>query len=133
MTNRSMEVQEIRIAPIMLYWSDWFEWDRFLLDARTHPRAIRVPNSPGVYEVKYEHEQTRLTIGKAANLRMRVKQGLVKGKVPHSTGDRIRELEDTTKIVIRWAETDRPSAAEEELHKIYVETHGALPKHTIRT
>ena len=83
--------------------------------------------------MKYVNNQKRLTIGKASNLRMRVKQGLVKGKVPHSTGDRIRGLEDTSQIVIRWAETDRPSAVEEELHRAYIETYAELPTHTIRT
>ena len=128
-----METQEIHIPPIRLHWSEWYRWEFFLLDARTHIRAIRVPNSPGVYEAKIEYEQARLTIGKASNLRMRVKQGLVKGKVPHSTGERIRKLEDTSKIIIRWAETDRPSAVEEELHRNHIETYGDLPKHTIRT
>jgi len=128
-----METQEIVIAPITLHWNDWIEWERFLLDARTNPNAIQVPDSPGVYEAKYKNEQMRLTIGKASNLRNRVKQGLVKGKVHHSTGIRIRELEDIGKIVIRWAETDRPSAVEEELHEIYIQSYGDLPKHTIRT
>ena len=131
--NNFREEQEIRIPAIILHWSDWFEWGRFLLDVRKHSKAIRVPNSPGVYEVKYVNKQRRLTIGKASNLRMRVKQGLVKGIVPHSTGERIREIEDTSQIVIRWAETDRPSAVEEELHRIYIETYAELPTHTIRT
>lgn len=49
---------------------------------------------------------------------MRVKQGLVRGKVPHSTGERMRaDGLDFSKIVVRWAATDRPSAAEEEMHK----------------
>ena len=72
----------------------------------------------------------RLTIGKASNLRMHVKQGLVKGKLPHSSGRRIREGESTESIVVRWAETDGPSYAEEELHRRYLKQHGALPKYT---
>ena len=58
---------------------------------------------------------------------------MVKGKVPHSTGERIRKLEDVVHINIRWAITDRPSACEEELHKLYVNIHGCLPLYTKRT
>ncbi len=127
---KNVKTQEILIPLISLRWSDWYKWERFLLDARKNPSAIRVPNLSGVYEAKFECAQERLTIGKASNLRMRVKQGLVKGKTPHSTGKRIRKLEDTSKIVIRWAETDRPSAVEEELHRLHRKAYGGLPKHT---
>ena len=58
-------------------------------DVRTDFDAVRVPQIPGVYEVRLDQNDERLTIGKASNLRMRVKQGLVKGMVPHSTGERI--------------------------------------------
>ena len=91
------------------------------------------PSEPGVYEARLVDEEHCLTIGKASDLRMRIKQGLVKGKVPHSTGVRLRAEEDTNSIVIRWATTDRPSAAEEELHKQHVARFGALAKHTERT
>ena len=128
-----MEKQEITIPPISLFWSNWYQWENFLLDARTDTNAVKVPNSSGVYEVKYIIQQNRLTIGKASNLRSRIKQGLVKGKVSHSTGKRIRKLDDTTKIIIRWAETDRPSAVEEELHRIHIENFGSLQKHTVNT
>ena len=117
-----METQEIIISPIHLRWSDWFEWEKFLLDARTNVNAVKVPDSPGIYEVKYTNQEIRLTIGKASSLRSRIKQGLIKGNISHSTGKRIRQVEDTTKIIIRWAETNRPSAVEEELHKIHIKT-----------
>ena len=129
-----MEIQDIHIPAIQLQWSTWYPWKLFLLDARKDPNGITPPNASGVYEAKYEDEQARLTIGKASNLRKRVKQGLVKGKVSHSSGKRIRKFDDTTNIVIRWAETDRPSAIEEELHRLYKEEHnGNLPKRTLRT
>ena len=54
------------------------------------------------------------------DLRMRIKQGLVRGKVPHSVGEKIRaaikndELHPTD-IGIRWAVTERPAAVKEEL------------------
>jgi hypothetical protein len=128
-----METQAIRIPEIELRWSDWIPWVTFKLDARSDPSAVTPPSEPGIYEARLVDEEHRLTIGKASDLRMRIKQGLVKGKVPHSTGVRLRAEEDTNSIVIRWATTDRPSAAEEELHKQHVTRFGALPKHTERT
>ena len=128
-----MDIRHIEIAPVILNWSDWYHWSRFETDARTDPNGIILPNLPGVYEAKPIGTDERLTIGKASNLRMRVKQGLVKGKVPHSSGKDIREKEDTLTLVIRWAVTDRPAAVEEELHKRHVEFFGRLPKYTDRT
>ena len=128
-----METQTIRIPEIELRWSDWIPWESFKLDARRDPSGVTPPSEPGVYEARLVDEEHRLTIGKASDLRMRIKQGLVKGKVPHSTGVRLRAEEDTNSIVIRWATTDRPSAAEEELHKQHVARFGALAKHTERT
>lgn len=89
------------------------------MDARSDPHAVNVPDDPGVYEVIIDGKEERLTIGKAASLRMRVKQGMVKGNAPHSSGERIRRSEDTSIIKIRWAKTDRPVAAEEELHRLH--------------
>jgi hypothetical protein len=86
-----------------------------------------------VYEVKYRDSDERLTIGKASNLRMRVKQGLVKGKVPHRAGEKIREKENTSQVVVRWAETERRAAAEEELHLRYRARFGRLPMYTYFT
>lgn len=128
-----MDIRYIEIPPITLDWSEWFVWSRFKLDARSDPNAIRLPNSPGVYEARLIDDGKRLTIGRGSNLRMRVKQGLVKGKVPHSAGKRIRKEEDTSAIIIRWAETERPAAVEEELHRRHIEIFGRLPKYTERT
>lgn len=128
-----METQQIEIPAFTLKWSDWHTWDNLQRDVRSDPKGVTVPDVAGVYEAKYKDSEERLTIGKASNLRMRVKRGLVKGKVPHSSGARIRAAESTSRIVIRWAETDRPSAAEEELHRQYVARFGQLPKHTKRT
>jgi len=116
-----MEKEVIKIPPIELEWNDWISWDDLKIDAK-YKSGIRVPNGPGVYEVKYRDTEEWLTIGKASNLRMRIKQGLVKGKVPHSTGERIRRAnEDTSRIVVRWATTDRPATVEEELHRSHRE------------
>jgi hypothetical protein len=128
-----MDVQYIEIPAITLDWSNWYTWYKFQRDARSDPDSITLPNATGVYEAKLVGIEERLTIGKASNLRMRVKQGLVKGKIPHSSGDDIRSHEDLSKIVIRWAITDRPAAAEEELHRKHIEAFGRLPKYTDRT
>lgn len=125
-----MEKQEIIIPPIILEWSEWFPWKKFLIHGK-HPLGLKIPNKPGVYEAKYNNSEERLTIGKASNLRSRIKQGLVKGNSPHSTGERIRMAkEDTSRIVIRWAETDRPAAVEEELcYQYYEKFNNNLPKY----
>lgn len=127
--------QIIRIPPIVLEWSDWVTWDELLFDTRRSD-AVRVPNRrAGVYEVKYVDEDEKLAIGKAANLRMRVERGLVKGKTPHSAGKRIRASEkDTSRIVVRWAVTDKPACVEEELHRLHREEFdGRLPRYTQHT
>ena len=128
-----MFTQTLHIPPIVLDWSTWVAWNDLKLDARS-PGGVTVPNKvPGIYEVRCKHAQERLHIGRASNLRMRVKRGLVKGKVPHSTGKRIRASEDVSRIVVRWAVTGRPAAAEEELHRQHRAEFGRLPKHTRRT
>lgn len=127
-----MEKEEVTIPKILLTWSKWVAWDDLKVDAR-YGGGVRVPTEPGVYEVKYKDEEKRLTIGKASDLRMRVKQGLVKGKVPHSAGERIRSNENVSIIVARWAVTDRPAAVEEELHKRHVARFSGLPKYTEHT
>jgi hypothetical protein len=71
--------------------------------------GVLIPNhASGVYEVRHAERdrQERIYIGKAGDLRLRVRQGLVKGKLPHSGGHRIRELEDVSQLVVRWAVTD---------------------------
>ena len=126
----------VKIPTIHLKWSKWHKWNVLKLDSRRDPnRGVRIPNKqPGVYEAVYEGEEKRLTVGKASDLRMRIKQGLIKGKVPHSTGERMKsENLDFSKIVVRGAVTDRPSAVEEELHKRHVEKYGELPKYVKRT
>ncbi len=128
-----MEKEEISIPAIVLEWSDWFAWDDFKVDAR-NGNGVKVPNgSPGVYEAKCKDSEERLTIGKASDLRMRLKQGLVKGKTPHSAGEKIRANEDISKIVVRWAITNRPAAIEEELHCKYRSRFGRLPKYVDHT
>jgi len=127
------EKEIIEIPKITLDWSDWYPWDDVKKDAGKEG-GIKIPNKrSGVYEVKYKDADKRLTIGKASDLRMRIRQGLVKGKTPHSAGERIRKNEDMSKIVIRWAITDRPAAVEEELHRRHKEKFGELPKYVEHT
>ncbi len=129
------ERTRLEIGIIVLDWSPWIPW----LDVRIDNRGgggVFIPNRiPGVYEVKYaDHEgAVRLHIGRTGNLRMRIRQGLVKGATAHSTGKRIRQEEDVSRLVIRWAVTERPGAAEEELHRLYRQEHGRLPKYTLQT
>lgn len=129
--------QEIEIPTIVLDWSDWCSWGELKLDARTGFGAVSIPTSPGVYEARQTAPGTqteeRLTIGKATDLRNRVKQGLVKGKIPHSAGKKIRAGEPVSGILVRWAVTNRPAATEEELHRLYKDKVGGLPKYTERT
>lgn len=85
-----------------------------------------------MWEVKYADADGRLTIGKASDLRMCIKQALVKDKVPHSAGKSIGAQDDLSRVV-RWAVITRPVAAEEDLHKKYEAEFGKLPKHTEHT
>jgi len=128
-----MDEEEIRIPLICLKWSDWVPWNDLSLDAR-YEGGIRVPNGvPGVYEVRRADSEERLTIGKASNLRFRIKQGLIKGKTAHSTGENIRAHEDVHRLLVRWAQTDRPAAAEEDLHLKHRAKYGRLPNYTKHT
>lgn len=126
-----MEDQRIEIPSITLYWSDWTPWEQIF--RLVTEGGISLPDRSGVYEARREGEEARLTIGKAANLRMRVKQGLVRGKARHSAGRKIRAQESTTGIVVRWAETERPAAVEEHLHQEHKRRFGRLPRYVDHT
>ncbi len=124
-----MTTQNILIPPITLEWSDWHSWSSIMVDGRSG--GVYIPNErPGVYEARLVASAERLTIGKATDLRRRVRMHLVKGKAKHSSGDDIRRYEDTSKVEVRWAETDRPAAVEEDLHRLYRKAFGHLPKYT---
>lgn len=124
-----MKTQVIEIPPIELSWSPWTPWQRLVDDVAAGGAPI--PDKPGVYAVRRSDTGECLYIGKSSYLYRRVKQGLVRGKVEHPGGVRIRtEEKDTTKIEVRWALTDRPSAVEEELYRQYRLSHdGAMPKY----
>jgi hypothetical protein len=88
---------------------------------------------PGVYEARLKRDGRRLTIGRAKSLGPRILYGLIRGTTRHEAGRKIRENEDVTKVLVRWAFTDRPAAAEEELHHRHFQKWGRLPKYTVRT
>ena len=127
------EVERLRASGLVLRWSPWERWDDLAVDRRGGT-GIDVPQRrSGVYEVATEGKGARLVIGKAARLAKRIKTDLVRGKGTHPAGDKIRAHEDTSQLLVRWALTDRPAAAEEELHQQHIRKHGALPKYTQRT
>jgi hypothetical protein len=125
----------LEIGTIMLDWSEWVSWTEVSADNRGGA-GVSIPNKvAGVYEVRSADNDgdERAYIGKAGDLRLRVRQGLVKGKLPHSGGKRIREQEDVSRLAIRWAVTDRPAAAEEELHRAHRARFGCLPRYTLNS
>ena len=125
------EKEIIKIPEITLEWSEWYPWNKIKENARK--TGIKVPEERGVYQVKYRNENECLTIGKSKNLRRRIKQQLLKGK-NHSEGKKIiKNNEDVSQIVIRWAITDRPAAVEEELHRKHKKKFGKLPKYVEHT
>lgn len=125
-----MTTQVLRIPDISLAWGEWHNWSDIEIDGRSRS-GVSIPNKEtGVYEARLSGEEERLTIGATSNLRFRVRECLVKGKGPHSAGKRIREMEFIEQIEIRWAPTDRPRCAEEELHRQHRSQFGHLPKYT---
>ena len=77
---RVREKQTINIPVIILNWSEWTSWASIELLERSG--GVAIPNGvPGVYEAKHAQLDECLTIGKASNLRHRVRQGLVRGRL----------------------------------------------------
>jgi len=124
-----MAKQILKLGDITLRWSKWTPWNDLKADARKDGDAVPGGVS-GVYEVGRIGSTERMTVGKASDLRRRIVRALILGKTPHSAGKRIRANERTTTLVVRWAKTERPAAAEEELHRLYQRKHGRLPKYT---
>lgn len=126
--------QLINIPDITLEWSEWHPWTE--VNKVVRDGGAKIPSCKGVYELRRPGvARERLTIGKASDLRWRLRQALVRGIGPHSSGVLIREREKETlnDLEIRWAATDRPSAVEEELHRQYKVEFGVLPLYTKRT
>ena len=126
-----VEDEFLSLPPILL---EWFRWQRWVDLAEHGVAMLELPfGFPGVYEARLKRDEQRLTIGKASNLGTRILYGLIRGTSPHASGRKIREHEDVSKILVRWAFTDRPAAAEEALHLDHIRRHGRLPKYTQRT
>lgn len=132
-TDRTLPMEfELLAVAIDLEW-EWWEWWEDLARSDMTGEGVGMPHCPGVYEVKVYGEDRLLYIGRASNLEMRVKHGLVKGSSVHPAGNKIRRNEDLSRLCVRWATTDRPAAAEEELLRRHMLRFGAPPKYTIRT
>ena len=120
-----METERIYLPDIKLEWSDWVRWDDLWVGVEKG--VITLPfGRPGVYEAKCQDAEDRLTIGKARrDLGGAIESGLVDGATNH--GLRIRWNVRTSEIVVRWAVTECPAAAEESLLKRHDRKFGALP------
>ena len=117
--------REVHIDPILLEWSEWHSWRAVDLDVRKG--GTIVPSSRGVYEAKFSNSEERLAIGKAKDLRMCVKQGLMRWQPGHQSGVDVLWHQD---VVVRWAATERPAAVVEELQIRHKGRFGELPKYT---
>ena len=124
-------IEIIQIPEIRLEWVNWVKWDDLKLDARKDREAPNPPAVAGVYEAKINDCDESLIIGRASNLRGRLKEGMVKGSVGHPPGKRLREKEvdNLSRVVVRWAETERPAAVEEYLLKKHQKEFKRLPKY----
>jgi hypothetical protein len=130
---KTVELERLDLGAIELRWSEWHRWEDLVKDDRGG-RGVQIPEgTPGVYEAKLEGEEERLVIGKASDLWVRVRQGLVRGHTGHAAGAKLRANEDLSQVRVRWAVTDRPGAAEEELHQRHLRRFGKLPKYTEHT
>jgi hypothetical protein len=125
------EDQILGTGPILLEWHRWYRWPDLAVSEKS-PDCVPMPVGPGVYEVRLEGEEPRLYIGRASNLQRRIKEDLIRGYHVHPAGPAIRRSEDTSRVQVRWADTERPAAAEEELHRLHVQRFGAHPKYTQR-
>jgi excinuclease UvrABC nuclease subunit len=127
MIVQTEEISEVNIH-VMLNWTQWYSF----VDIRNEKYVLSTLS--GVYEVRDIHSKEILHIGKAINLKNRVKTRFVDGKYRHSTRDRMIEkhvkFED---LEIRWLETEYSCAVEEYLHKEHIKQFGRLPEYVIRT
>ena len=121
----------IELPRVGLGWFPWVRWEH--LAEYDVPLRDLPSGESGVYEAVISDREERLTIGRASDLRARIIQGLIKGAISHTAGERIRAQEDLTRVRVRWALTERPAAIEEELHLRHIAEFGRLPKYVVRT
>ncbi len=125
--------QVLEIPEIVLQWSHYERWEDIANPPEDDRPLDLPPAQPGVYEVTGKGEYRALYIGRARDLHDRITNALVKGTLPHHAGLKIRENENLADLEVRWAVTDRPAAAEEELHRQHREMFDCLPLYTSHT
>ena len=116
--------QNLEIGTVNLDWCEWTPW-----------REVGEPGIPqesGVYEARHLDyaANERLYIGMAKVLRRRVYRGMIRNS--HHAAGVIPQEQDTVQVMVRWAVTSRPAAAEEELLRAYVDEFGRLPQYNKR-
>jgi hypothetical protein len=119
--RRMGERSILELGRITLEWCEWTPWLKV--------QKAGIPAGPGVYEVRHlgRPDGERLYIGMGKVLRRRAYDGMIKNS-HHGAGE-IAQMEDLAQVAVRWATTDRPAAAEEELLRTYLQTFGELPKY----
>lgn len=119
----------ITVSTVVLTWSAWAPWPRLQKDINLHI-DVGLPDSSGVYEMKYGKREERLVIATASNLRANVQQALVQGEQRHSIVSHMPEREDLAQVEIRWAAVEKYALAEVELLARHLAHFGLLPKYT---
>ncbi len=120
-------IEDININ-IKLEWSKWHDFDSL------KNGEVKVPNVPGVYEVRSKDCKECLDIGKAKFLKRRFLNQFILNKGNHSTRDRMKRRGVVfNELKLRFAETENPSAVEEYLHKEHRKEFGDLPTHVKQT
>jgi hypothetical protein len=116
--------QDLPIGTVTLDWCEWTAWPEV--------REASIPWEPGVYEVRHlNHPNSeRLYIGMAKALQRRVYRGMIRNS--HHAAGTIPQDHESTQVLVRWAVTPRPAAAEEELIRAYIEQFGQLPQYARR-
>lgn len=95
-----------------------------------------VLNSSGIFAVRQRGLAERLLVGRAGDLRRRLKHALVESRRRRATDDELRTKEDLTRIEMRWALASAREAPfipwaeiEAELLRRYVAQFGQWPKY----
>ncbi|HJN18621.1 MAG TPA: hypothetical protein QGH10_24175, partial [Armatimonadota bacterium] len=106
---------ELEIGTIHLRWSYLEHWED-LAGTGEHAAEVSLPpHEPGVYEVYRSGQADPIYIGQSADLKRRIMNAMIQGTAIHQAGRKMRENEEPSALRVRWAPTERPAAAEEEL------------------
>ena len=122
-----IENQDIEIPTIHLEWSSWLACHEQI------SQRTMVPNNPrrtaGVYEARLRSRPDRLIIGKTNCVAEMVQDALGLGEKSGEPWESIRDNEDLSQVEVRWAETTRPCAVQEELLRMHITQHKIIPKY----